>query len=128
MGVSGAKVLAGALKENNTLQSINLYRNIIDVDGARALGETLKVNKTLKFIDIGHNRIRITGLKAIVDGIVANPDSKIKKLGIRANFINDDGFSELFEKLVYPAQGKHSLSHIFMEQNFLTEHKKISLH
>lgn len=128
MGVSGAKVLAGALKENNTLQSINLYRNIIDVDGARALGETLKVNKTLKFIDIGHNRIRITGLKAIVDGIVANPDSKIKKLGIRANFINDDGFSELFEKLVYPAQGKHSLSHIFMEQNFLTEHKKIALH
>ena len=75
----------------------------------------MKVNKTISFIDIGHNRIRITGLKAIVDGILDNPESKIVKLGIRANFINDEGLSDLFDKLVYPGEGKHHLTHIFLK-------------
>jgi len=127
MGVSGIKNLCEALKTNSTLQSLNLYRNIVDVDGARSLGEALKHNKTLSFLDIGHNRIRITGLKAVIDGITANPDSKLTKLGIRANFINDEGFSELFERLIL-AQGKHQLTHVFIEQNFLTEYHKIALH
>lgn len=127
MGVSGIKNLCATLKTNTTLQSLNLYRNIIDVDGARSLGDALKENKTLTFLDIGHNRIRITGLRAIIDGIVANKDSKIERLGIRANFINDEGFSDLFERLVL-APGKHHLTHIFLEQNFLTEYHKIALH
>ena len=127
MGVSGVKTLSEALKTNSTLKSLNLYRNIVDVDGARSLGEAMKHNKVLSFLDIGHNRIRITGLKAVIDGITANPDSKLTNLGIRANFINDEGLSELFEKLVF-AQGKHQLTHIFMEQNFLTEYHKIALH
>ena len=106
-----------------------MYRNILDVDGARALGKCLEVNKTLKFVDIGHNRIRITGLKAIVSGILANQDSKLSQLGVRANFINDDGFSHLFEKLVLcdPAQ-KQRLTHIFLKSNFLTEYNKVALY
>jgi len=127
MGVSGIKNLCVSLKTNATLQSLNLYRNIIDVDGARSLGEALKENTTLEFLDIGHNRIRITGLKAIIDGIIANADSKITKLGVRANFINDEGFTDLFDRLVF-AKGKHHLTHLFLEQNFLTEYHKIALY
>ena len=127
MGVSGIKNLCASLKTNTTLQSLNLYRNIVDVDGARSLGDALKENKTLTFLDIGHNRIRITGLKAIINGIVANAGCKLERLGIRANFINDEGFTDLFDRLVF-AQGKHQLTHIFMEQNFLTEYHKIALH
>lgn len=127
MGVSGIKILCASLKTNTKLQSLNLYRNIIDVDGARSLGDALKVNKTLNFLDIGHNRIRITGLTAIIDGVCANPQSKIEKLGIRANFISDEGFTELFDRLVL-APGKHHLTHLFLEQNFLTEYHKIALH
>jgi len=63
----------------------------------------------LQFLDVGHNRIRQTGLKAICDGVLANENPKLKRLGIRANFINDDGLSYLFEKLVFP-QNKYSLS------------------
>jgi hypothetical protein len=33
--------LADALKQNNTIQTLNLYRNIADVDGARAFGKAL---------------------------------------------------------------------------------------
>ena len=94
--------MADAIKQNDTIQTLNLYRNIADVDGARAFGKALEVNSTLKFVDFGHNRIRITGLRAITQGILANPNSKLEKLGLRANFINDEAISELFEKLVLP--------------------------
>ena len=101
-GVSGIVRMAEALQKNTTLKSINLYRNILDVDGARSIGNLLKVNSTIEFIDVGHNRIRQTGLRAICDGILSNPDSKLTQLGIRANFINDDGINHLFEKLILP--------------------------
>ena len=128
LGVSGMVHLAESLLKNDTLRHINLYRNIIDVDGARSLGNLLKVNTSLEFIDVGHNRIRKTGLRAICDGILANPNSKVSQLGIRSNFINDDGFTYLFEKLVFPsAERKQQLSELFIRQNFLSEHYKINL-
>lgn len=86
--------------ENKTLKSLNLYRNILDVDGARSIGKMLQVNKSLEFLDIGHNRIRETGLKAIVDGIILNVNCKLNQLSICANFINDDGINMLFDRLV----------------------------
>jgi len=57
----------------------------------------LKVNKTLEFLDVGHNRLREKGIIALTDGIIQNPESNIKHLGIRFNFIKDDGFAYLFE-------------------------------
>jgi len=113
IGVSGMMHLAESLLKNNTLKHLNLYRNIIDVDGARSLGSLLKVNTSLEFIDVGHNRIRKTGLTAICDGILANPDSKLTQLGIRSNFINDDGFTYLFDKLV--SGNKKQLSQLFIK-------------
>jgi hypothetical protein len=116
--------LANALKENSTLETINLYRNIFDVDGARELGKVLAVNSTLKSIDLGHNRIRKTGLEAIVNGIKANKNSSIEALGIRANFINDDAFNNLFEVLVFD---RKQLKRINLKSNFLTEYNKVDL-
>jgi len=115
--------------ENGTLKSLNLYRNIIDVDGARSIGKMLESNKSLEFLDIGHNRIRQTGLKAICDGMLTNPDCKLNKLSICANFINDDGLNYLFEKLVLPSYSgrKQQLTHIYLKKNFMSEYNKISL-
>jgi len=104
LGVSGVVQIASALENNDTLKSLNLYRNILDVDGARAIAKTLKKNSTISFLDIGHNRIRQTGLKVVVDGILENPNSALRTLCVRSNFINDDGLSYLFEKLVVDRQ------------------------
>jgi len=100
------KSISESLKTNTTIKSLSLYRNIIDVDGARALGAALESNKALTFIDIGHNRIRLTGLKAIVKGILGNPGSLVCDLGIKWNFITDEGLSFLFEQLVLPKPGR----------------------
>ena len=99
------------------------------MDGARALGQALKANSTLQFLDIGHNRIRMTGLKAITEGVLANPNSKLCKLGLRANFISDEGIGQLFEKLVLPVQGrKQQLTSLFLRKNFLSEYHKVDLY
>jgi len=120
IGVSGTYAIANALHKNTTLKTLNLYRNKVDVDGARSLRDMLKVNFTLEFLDIGHNRLREKGIKAITDGICENPKSNIRHLGLRFNFINDDGFSYFFENAIF--QGKSKIDHAYMIQNYLSEH------
>jgi len=116
--------IADALKTNNVLQCINLYRNIIDVDGARALGEVLKVNTCLTSLDIGHNRIRQTGLKAIVDGVCANPGSKLTSLGIVPT---SSAMIPSPTCLRNWSTEKNKLARLFIKANFLTEYHKVAL-
>ena len=126
LGVSGTKVIAEALSKNTTLRHINLYRNKVDVDGARALRDMLKVNKTLEFLDVGHNRLREKGIIALTDGIIQNPESNIRHLGLRFNFIKDDGFAYLFDNAIFIA-GKSKITNIYCLQNYLTEHYTLQL-
>lgn len=126
LGVSGTVTIAQALQKNKTLKHLNLYRNKVDVDGARALRELLKVNSTLEFLDVGYNRLREKGIKAITDGIIENPTSSVKHLGIRFNFIKDDGFQYLFDNAIF-AEGKSKITHIYMMQNYLSEHYTVQL-
>lgn len=125
LGVSGTVAIAKALQKNTKLKHLNLYRNKVDVDGARALRELLKVNNSLEFLDVGHNRLREKGIKAITDGICENPNSNIKHLGIRFNFINDDGLAYFFEKAIF--NGGSKITHVHLLQNFLSEHFTIAL-
>lgn len=118
IGVSGAQAIAQVLKGNSTLQKLNLYRNVIDVDGARSLKDALAVNKSLEYLDLSHNRLREKGIKAITEGIVTNPASKLSTLAIRYNFINDDGFSYLFEEAVLK---KTVLKVIYALCNYMSE-------
>lgn len=98
-GVSGTQALAKALKENTTIEHLSLYSNVIDVDGARALKETLLVNNTLKYLDVGSNRLREKGLLSISEGIVGNKNSALTGLGLRFNYIRDDGADKFFEEV-----------------------------
>lgn len=117
-----------ALKTNSTLKNLSLYRNVFDVDGARALGTALKTNTSLQFLDIAHNRIRLTGLKSITEGILANPASRVSELSVKWNFITDEGFTYLFEKLILPKTGRiQQLSKVWIKSNFLSDFHKIDL-
>jgi Ran GTPase-activating protein (RanGAP) involved in mRNA processing and transport len=114
LGVSGTVSIANSLKKNATLKHLNLYRNKLDVDGARALRELLKVNSTLEFLDLGYNRLREKGIMAITDGILENEaGSNLQHLGIRFNFIKDEGFAYLFDNAIFPAD-KSKLTHVYM--------------
>lgn len=78
---------------------MNLFNNNISFDGANAFGETFKHNSKLEFVELGYNRIRNKGLIKLGDGIVANPNSSIKTLGLRFNFLNEDGVIDFLKTL-----------------------------
>lgn len=93
-------MLSLSLKVNKSVKFVNLFNNRISFDGAKAFADNvLPFNTVLEFIEIGHNRIRDKGLKAISDGIAKNPQSNIRGLGLRFNFLTKTGVEYLFQKL-----------------------------
>jgi len=87
------------LAKNTSIKYFNIFNNKIGYDGAMAFKDTLLVNSTLEFIEFGHNRIRSKGLLAIGEGISGNPTSNIKSLGLRFNFLNEDGIIDFLKTL-----------------------------
>ena len=127
IGVSGAQSLATALEKNKSLKVLNIFANNIDVDGARAFGQTLAVNTSLEWIDFGHNRLRNEGLLALSRGINKNKASGLKTLGLRYNFINDEGFNDFFASLYSEGGSKPGFSNLFIKNNDLNEYELYSL-
>jgi len=70
-------------------------------------------------LDVGYNRLREKGIRAITEGFTQNAGSKLKVLGIRYNFINDDGFGFFFEEAVLK---KKQLEKVYCIQNYMSEH------
>jgi hypothetical protein len=121
LGVYGITLIAKALEKNSTLTSLNIFKNTIDVNGARAIREMLKVNQAIQFLDIGHNRIRQKGLEAISEGILAAKDCKLKTLGLRMNFINDDGFTRFFDEVILSGMSK--IENLYVSRNNMSDYK-----
>ena len=91
MGVSGAQAVARTLINNKSVKFLNVFNNKIGFDGAKAFADTLAKNQTLEFLELGHNRIRNKGLHQIAQGMTSNPNSAIHTLGLRFNFLTDEG-------------------------------------
>lgn len=111
-------MISKSLQKNTCLKGLNLFKNTIDVDGARAVRDLLKVNKNITFLDIGHNRIRQKGLEAIIEGITQAKETSLKTLGLRMNFINDDGFQTFFKDVIFSGMSK--LENLYISENNLT--------
>ena len=55
---AGAKIIAQVILHNNkTLKNLNIYSNLIEVEGSGFISDALKENSTLEFLDIGKNKI-----------------------------------------------------------------------
>jgi hypothetical protein len=55
LGEGGGRVLAEALRVNNTLALLKLYYNDLGKGGGRALAETLRLNTTVTSLKLGIN-------------------------------------------------------------------------
>jgi Ran GTPase-activating protein (RanGAP) involved in mRNA processing and transport len=92
MGVSGADEIAKSLRNNKSLKYLNFFNNKIGYDGAKSIAENVIAHHpTLEFLEIGHNRIRDKGLTSIVTALLLNSKSNIKVLGLRFNFLTNEG-------------------------------------
>ena len=85
-----AYAIASILRNNVTIEEIQLRRNKIGDDGARAIASVLAGRCSLKFIDLRENRISTMGMKAIADAlgrseriqkVFVHPGGKIEAFG-----------------------------------------------
>ena len=89
--------MAESLATNTSVRNLNIFNNVISYDGARSFAQTLSTNNTLEYIDFGHNRIRDSGLIELAKGIAKNPNSKIRSLGLKFNFLHEEGIIEFLK-------------------------------
>lgn len=101
------------------MKSLNLFKNLIDVDGCRAVRELLKVNKNIEFLDLGHNRVRTTGLEAIAEGLNHSEGNKLKTLAVRMNFLNDDAIKNFMKDVVFSKTCE--LENLYIKYNNVTQ-------
>lgn len=69
---NGIKAIAEALRINNTLTSLNLWRTGIGSVAGYALAGAIEQNESLLFCDTGHNSIDMIDVKRIADKLDAN--------------------------------------------------------
>jgi Ran GTPase-activating protein (RanGAP) involved in mRNA processing and transport len=97
IGAEGAKALAGALKLNSALQTINLGCNRIGDEGANAIAEAIKVNSALQKIHLGRNSIGAEGAKAVAEAIKVN--STLQEINLDSNCIGAEGAKAVAEAI-----------------------------
>ena len=81
----GAKALAEGLIVHSTLQTFNLSSNQIGDEGATAIAEALKNNANLLTLDLCQNRIRKDGATAIAEALTSTSQGLWK-------FLSNDKF------------------------------------
>ena len=89
--------LSECLKEDDTLQELNMSYNKITNEGAKMIGEAIKVNKTLQKLDINHNSISDDGAAAISDILKCN--SSLQELNVSWNKITNEGAKMIGEAI-----------------------------
>ena len=99
IGQGGATALAEMLKENGTLQQLNVCGNSIGQGGATALAEMLKENGTLQKLDVSINSIGQGGATALADMLKEN--RSLKHMALYDDSIGEKGTSILVESLKY---------------------------
>ena len=90
LGDEEIHVVAAMLRNNLTIEELQLRRNKIGDDGARAIAAVLAEPSAIKFIDLRENNIGIPGIKAIAEAlersdrvqkVFVHPGGKIEAMG-----------------------------------------------
>ena len=118
----GARLIAEAIKVNKTLKKLGISFNSISDDGATAISDGLKSNNSLQELHMEYSKISNKGAKRIAEAIKVNTTLKI--LNIKGNTISDDGVVAISDSL----KSNNSLQELDMSYNNITSEgaKKIA--
>jgi hypothetical protein len=94
---SGARALAGALRDNSTVTAVTLLSSGITDVGARDLARALLTNRTVTNLNLSSNSIGDDGALAIADALTEN--STLVELNLDNNRITDLGVTALANAL-----------------------------
>ena len=110
----GAKLIGKAIKVNKTLKELDISGNPLFDDGATAISDGLKSNNSLQELNMGSGKISNKGVKRIAEAIEVNTNLKI--LNINRNTISDDGVVAISDSL----RSNNSLQELNLEYNKIT--------
>ena len=79
------------MRKNEHLVNLDLGHNLLGVEGARRFAECLKDNATLQYVNLEWNNIGTPGLTAIVKALKANQNSALEVLDVHSNKIDAQG-------------------------------------
>ena len=118
----GAKKIADAIKVTKTLQKLYLHSNNISNDGAAAISDSLKINVSLQELILASNDITTEGAKKIAEAIQVT--KTLQKLYLHSNNISDDGAAAISDSLKINV----SLQELILAENNITNEgaKKIA--
>ena len=89
----GACEIAELLKENSSLEILDMRGNAIGDDGVTALGRALEVNSTLRSLELASSNSSSIGISALANSLKVN--SALRVLVLDSNEIDDAGIREL---------------------------------
>jgi Ran GTPase-activating protein (RanGAP) involved in mRNA processing and transport len=92
-----AQALADALKENHSLQSLNLSGVRLDADGMQALADALKENHSLQSLNLSGVRLDADGMQALADAMKEN--HSLQSLNLSGVPLDADGMQALADAL-----------------------------
>ena len=117
-----ARLIAEAIKVNKTIKKLHINDNTISDDGVVAISDSLKSNNSLHKLDMSYNKISSEGAKKIAEAIKVNTTLKI--LNIKGNTISDDGVVAISDSL----KSNNSLHELDMSDNKISSEgaKKIA--
>jgi len=89
----GAKMIADALKINQSLEALGLSWNNIGDCGTKMIANALKFNQSLELLNLGGNKIGDVGATMIAEVLKVN--HSLRSLDLISNKIGDDGAKEI---------------------------------
>ncbi|CAF4243551.1 unnamed protein product, partial [Adineta steineri] len=96
----GASIIAAGLKDNTTLETLNLEKNSIGDKGVKSLSNVLLTkNSSLQRLDINENNITNIGAQYLAD--LLKITTNLTWLGLHTNDIGDQGIELLVNTLAY---------------------------
>lgn len=107
LGMSSALCIGDALRDNNTLLELNLAYNGIKNEGAEAIGAALLLNICLIRLDLSYNGIGANGSIELSVGL--RMDEHVQLINMSGNPIGDAGGRALLQSLNYHAGAREIL-------------------
>ena len=99
LGTKGGTVIAGFLRGNPTLKSLNLSNNNLG-RGIKTLAGALAENDTLRHVNLSQNNLKSKGATTLVQALQANDNWQLKSIDISNNNIGEAGMRPFGEFLV----------------------------
>lgn len=95
---AGAKAIALAVGQSNSVNELRLGWNQIDDEGAHAFADMLMINKSLTKLWLNNNSMTSVGVEAI--SMALRHNETLQYLWINGNKITDNGAESLLETLI----------------------------